>query len=185
MSLTLLSTFYFLPKESELYLKSDISDLRNSLLPISIILSIVFAFLIVFDKTEYTGGKWSKIVYIGYVGIMSYLILSMTSDLLTTVSLKINRISTTQTLNKNFEITYNLYTSNDKTDTIAWINHSENKHIIHGRISDRYYEDGVDRIIADNNDYAKIAKIELKKEFNIKLKKGLLGILFDPKVSIP
>jgi hypothetical protein len=183
MSLALLSTFHFLPKESELYLESDISDFQNSIFPISILLSIVLAFLIVFDKSEYTGGKWSKIVYIGYIGMMSYLIFSMTSDLLTTFTLKINRISTTQTLNKNFEITHNLYTSNNKTDTIAWINHSEYKHIIHGRISDRHYEDGVDRVITNDIEYSRIAKKELKKEFNIKLKKGLLGILFDPKIS--
>ena len=179
----MLCTFYFLPKESELYLKSDISNLQNAIFPLLIILSIAFAFIMLFDKTEFNGSKWSKVAYIGYIGIMSYLIFSMTSDLLTTATLKINRISTSQMIYKKFEITHNLHTSNNKTDTIAWINHSENKHIIHGRITDKHYEVGVDRIIANDSEYSRIAKVELKKKFNIKLKKGLFGIAFDPKIS--
>lgn len=181
--ISLLCTFHFLPNESEHYLKSDISNFENSVLPLSIILSILFAFIILFDKSEFTGSKLFKAIYIGYIGMMSYLAFSMTSDLLMTVSLKINRISTTQTLNKTFEVTDNFYTSNKKTDTIAWINHSENKHIIHGRISDRNYEHGVDRIIANDYEYSKIAKTELNKKFNISLKRGLLGIAFEPKIS--
>lgn len=178
----LLCTFHILPSESEHYLKSDISNFENSTLPLSIILSILFAFIILFDKSEFTGGKLFKVMYIGYIGIMSYLAFSMTSDLLTTVALKINRIEATQTLNKTFEVAHNFYTSDNKTDTIAWINHSENKHIIHGRVSDRNYEHGVDRIIANDYEYSKIAIKELKKKFNITLKKGLLGIPYEPKI---
>lgn len=183
LGISLFCSFYILPTESELYLKSDVSNLENSIFPITIIISIVLAFLMFFDKTEFYGSKWSKLMYIGYIGMMSYLILIFTSDILTAVTLKINRISITQTLNKSFEISYNSSTYNGDTYTSPWIRHFENKYIIYGRISDRYYEDGVDRIIANDDEYNRIVKEEPKKRLSIKLKKGLFGIWFDPKIS--
>ncbi len=182
-SLALISVLYFLPRESELYLESDISDLQNSLLPISITSSIVLAFIIVFDKSEFNDGKWSKAMYIGYIGIMSYLVFGLNSNLITNIALRLNRVTENQTVIENFIVTNNYHISNGKRDTIPWINHSENKHIIHGRISNRNYEDGVDGIIMNDIDYEKIAKIEPKIEFNFKLKKGLFGILYEPKLS--
>ncbi len=176
-----MSAFYFLPKESELYLKSDISDLRNSLLPISIILSIVFAFLTVFDKTEFVGRKWSKAIYIGYIGIMSYLIFGLTSDLLITIALKANRVNTTQKLNKTFIIsTFSITTNGEKTESGLWVIKSENKYEVRGRLLDKSYEDDVDGIFMNINDYK---KIEQKKEFAITLQKGLFGIPYAPIIK--
>ena len=173
-------SFYFLPKESELYLKSDISELRNSILPISIIFSIVFAYLIAFHKTEYNGGKWSKAIYIGYIGMMSYLIFGMTSDLLTTVALKTNRISKTETLNKNFLISTNSITSNGIKTITPWVIKRENTYEVRGRISDKSYEDDVDGIFMNSADYK---KVQDKKEFGITLEKGLFGIPYKPIIK--
>ena len=54
---SLSSSFYFLPKESELYMTTDISNLQNTLLPISIALSIIIASILFFKKPEYNGGN--------------------------------------------------------------------------------------------------------------------------------
>ncbi|ARV10623.1 hypothetical protein BTO05_13625 [Winogradskyella sp. PC-19] len=178
---SLLSSFYFLPKESELYLKSDISELRSSILPISILLSIVLAFIIAFHKSEFNGGKWSKVIYIGYIGITSYLILSLTSDLLTTIALKTNRITKNETVNKNFVMsTYTVTTNGELTESGPWVIKSENKYEVRGRIKDKSYEDDVDGIFMDKNDYA---KIEHKEEFKITLSNGLFGIPYEPIIN--
>ena len=175
------STFYFLPNESELYLKSDILKLRNFLLPISIVLSIIFAFLLVFDRTEYNGGKWSKAMYILYIGMMSYLAFSLTSDLLTTIALKTNRTANNQTLDKNFVISTITVSSNGEiVESEPWVIESENKYEVRGRISGKTYDKDVDGIYMDENDYAKISQ---KKEFAITLQKGLYGILYKPTLK--
>ena len=181
LGIALFCSFYFLPKESELYLKSDITELRNSILPISIILSIVFAYLIAFHRTEYNGGKWSKAIYIVYIGIMSYLIFGITSDLLTTIVLKTNRISKTETLNKNFVMSTLTVTSNGKlTESGPWVIRSEDKYEVRGRLSDKSYEKDVDGIFMDKKDYM---KIEHMKEFGITFQKGLFGIPYEPTVK--
>mgnify|MGYP001025135929 FL=1 len=181
LGIALLCSFHFLPKESELYLKSDISELRNSILPISIIFSFVFAYLIAFHRTEYNGGKWSKAIYIGYIGIMSYLIFGITSDLLTTIVLKTNRISKTEKLNKNFVMSTFTVTSNGElTESGPWVIKSLDKYEVRGRVSDKSYDNDVDGIFMDKNDYA---KIEQKKEFGITLQKGLFGIPYEPIIK--
>jgi hypothetical protein len=181
LGIALFCSSYFLPKESELYLKSDISELRNSILPISIIFSIVFAYLIAFHKTEYNGGKWSKAIYIVYIGMMGYLFFGMTSDLLTTIVLKTNRISKTETLNKNFVMSTFTVTSNGKlTESGPWVIKSEDKYEVRGRLSDKSYENDVDGIFMEINDYL---KIEEKKEFGITLQQGLFGIPFKPIIK--
>ena len=181
LGITLLCNLLFLPEESELYLKSDILHLRKSLLPISIILSIFFAFVIIFNKTEFNDGKWSKAIYIGYIGMMSYLIFGLTSDLLTTVVLKTNRVSKTETLKKNFVIsTFTITTNGTISESGPWIIKSDNKYEVRGRFTGKSYDENVDGIFMNINEYDKIEK---KKEFDITIKNGLFGIPYEPKVS--
>ncbi|MBC8753835.1 hypothetical protein H2O64_04085 [Kordia sp. YSTF-M3] len=174
-----LCDFYLLPDESEHYLKSDIINLEQSLLPISIILSIIIAFFTTFDKSEFGNSIRAKIGSIVYVGVMSYLFFGLTSSLVTTVALKTNRITETETLTKNFVITNNIFKYNNRIDTIPSINHFENKHNVRGRISGKVYKDGVDGIFMNTDDYT---IIQGEKEFEITLKTGFFGIPYDPKI---
>ncbi len=179
LATSFLCIFYLFPNESEHYLKSDITDLEQSLLPISIILSVVITYFIIFDKSEFGSSIGSKIESIFYIGIMSYLCFGFTSSLVTTIALKINRISETETLTKNFVITHNIHKYNDRIDTIPSINHYENKHVVHGRISGKVYKDEVEGISINTNEYI---IIQGRKEFEITLKTGFLGIPYDPKI---
>ena len=138
LTLSLLSSFYFLPKESELYLKNDISELRSSILPISILLSIVLVSLIASHKSEFNIGKWSKIIYIGDIVITSILILNFTSDLLTTIVLKTNRISKNVAVNENFVISkFTVTTNGEVSESIPLVIKSKDKYEVRGRIEDK------------------------------------------------
>lgn len=178
VTIFLVTSFYFLPQESKFYLKSDVSELKNSLLPVSILTSIILAYITVFRKSEFSGSKWNKTIYVGYIGIMSCLVFNITSDFLTTIVLKTNRISSTEKLNKNFVMSTFTVTTNGKiTESGPWVIKSENNYEIRGKLSDKLYENDVDGIFIDKQDFA---KIEQKKEFAITLTKGLLGIPFEP-----
>jgi hypothetical protein len=178
---SLSSSFYFLPKESELYMTTDISNLQNTLLPISIALSIIIASILFFKKPEYNGGNWSRISSIGYIGIMSYLIYSFSSSLLTTVALKMNRVSETETLNKNFVISTMTFNSNGQLiRSEPWVIKSEDKYEVRGKITGKSYDDNVDGIFMSKSDYA---KIEQKKEFGITLRNGLFEIPYEPTLK--
>jgi hypothetical protein len=175
------SAFYFLPKESELYLTTDISDLQKTLLPISITLSIIISSILVFKKSEYNGGNWSRISHLGYIGILSYLIYSLSSSLLTTVTLKMNRISKTETTDKNFVMSTMTIRENGKLiSSEPWVIKSDGKYEVRGRITGKSYDDNVDGIFMDKSDYA---KVEQKKEFGITLVNGLFGIPYEPTLK--
>ena len=181
LTLSLLSSFYFLPKESELYLKNDISELRSSILPISILLSIVLVSLIASHKSEFNIGKWSKIIYIGDIVITSILILNFTSDLLTTIILKTNRISKNVAVNENFVISkFTVTTNGEVSESIPLVIKSKDKYEVRGRIEDKSYQDDVERIFIDKSEYG---KIEHKEEFRITLSTGLFGIPYEPIIN--
>ncbi len=178
---SLSSAFYFLPKESELYLTTDISDLQKTLLPISIVLSIIISSILVFKKSEFNGGNSSRITHIGYIGIMSYLIYSLSSSLLTTVALKINRVFKTETTDKNFVMSTMTFRSNGELiSSEPWVVKSDSKYEVRGRITGKSYNDNVDGIFMDKSDYL---KIEQKKEFGITLVSGLFGIPYEPTLK--
>ncbi|PWH81646.1 hypothetical protein DIS18_13260 [Algibacter marinivivus] len=160
---------------------TDISDLQKTLLPISIALSIIISSILVFKKSEYNGGNWSRISHLGYIGIMSYLIYSLSSSLLTTVTLKMNRISKTETTEKNFVMSTMTFRENGKLiSSEPWVIKSDGKYEVRGRITGKSYDDNVDGIFMDKSDYA---KVEQKKEFGITLVNGLFGIPYEPTLK--
>ena len=159
-----LNSFYFLPKESLLYLKSDMNDFKKSIMPISIILSIAITFLIIFDLTEYKGKKWSKIIYILYIGIMSFIFYPMISDTILTLGLKTNRLSSNESITKNFIITVK--------DNFSDLNNT-----VWGRIPNKTYDGEIDKLKLSQTEYDLVNE---KQEIELKMEKGIFGIPFNP-----
>ena len=159
-----LNSFYFLPKESLLYLKSDMTDFKKLIMPISIILSIVITFLIVFDFTEYKGKKWSKIIYIIYIGIMTFIFYPMISDTILTIGLKINRLSSNESTIKKFRITVK--------DNFSDLNNT-----VWGIIPNKTYDGEIDKLKLNKTEYDLVNE---KQEIELKMEKGIFGIPFNP-----
>jgi hypothetical protein len=155
---------YFLPEESLNYLRSDLTELKKVLFAISIILSIVIAFLIVFDRNEFNGTKWSKFSYLIYIGTMSYLTFPMTSDIVLTAGIKLNEISANEIVNKKFKVAFK--EKNNDSDYMAW-----------GKIPNRTYEGRIDNLKLTKKEYDLVNE---NQELEIELKKGLFGIPFNP-----
>ena len=159
-----LNSFYFLQGESLLYLKSDITDFKKLIMPISIISTILFTFLVIFDKTEYGLKIWSKIGHIFYIGIMCVVIYPVISNFILMVGLKANRLSSNEIINKNFIVTVKDGYS-DLTNTV-W-----------GRIPNRIYNGEIDKLKLSKKEYDLINE---KQEIELKMEKGIFGIPFNP-----
>ncbi|MBQ4805552.1 hypothetical protein J8L88_22000 [Aquimarina sp. MMG015] len=162
-----LSSFYFLPSESSLYLKSDMTYFKKSIMPISIILSIVIAVLVIFDRTEYNGKKWWKIMYIIYIGIMCYLIYPMMSDTVLMLGLKTNRLSSNELIIKKFIVT--IKDSYDNLDNTVW-----------GRVPNKMYDGEIDKLKLTQKEYDLVNE---KQEIILEMEKGIFGIPFNPIIK--
>lgn len=155
---------FFFPKESEFYLKSDIKEFENSLIPISAIFSFVIVFLAFFDKKDFTGNKLTKIIQIGFIGIMSYFLFQQNSKIVTTVGLYINRLSVKEFLTQEFIVNFK----------------RENEPYILGRITNRNYESELDKVKLKQTEFNKIME---KETIKLKFKKGLFGIPYEPIIN--
>jgi hypothetical protein len=162
-----LCVFYFLPKESLIYLKSDITDLKNILLPISILLSTVLAFLIIFNQKEFGQKKWQKLNHIIYIGIMSFLIYPMVSDSLLTFGLKVNRLSENDNVSENFIISVK-------------DNYGTGENAVWGRIPDKTKYGKTEKLNLSQTIYNKVKE---NQEIEITLKIGIFGIPYEPVIN--
>lgn len=174
------SSFVLLPADYELYLTTDIASLRQSLLLISILLSISITFLFVFNKTQFNKGKWSKVIHIGYIYLFGFGFSYFTSNILTTITLQVNRLTTAKTFAKTF-LASTIETTNNEgvTDSKLWVVMHDEIYEVRGRILHKSYDDNVDGLFMNYDDFMKIAD---KKEFEITLEEGVFGIPFNPKV---
>ena len=149
--------------ESEIYLKSDINELKDTLFFVSILISIVVAFLIVFEE-NLAGGKWKKIEHIFYIGIMSFLIYPMSASIMLVSGLKLNRISENGQYNESFIISVkDLYGNNDN---YVW-----------GRIPNKTESGQTEKIKLSQTLYE---EVEENQEIKLNLKRGIFGIPYDP-----
>lgn len=165
IAITLIYTsilIFLFPKESEYYLKSDINDFENSLVPISGIISFIIVFLAFFDRKDFKGKKTTKIIQILFIGIMSYLLFQQNSKIVTTIGLYLNRISEKEVLIRKFVVNFKM----------------ENKPYVLGRITNRDYESELDKVKIQQNEFNEIKE---KETIKLKFKKGILGIPFEPK----
>jgi hypothetical protein len=167
VGISLLCVFCFLPQESTLYLKSDIADFKKSIMPISIVLSIVITLLIIFDRTEYNGKKWSKILYILYLGMMCYIINPIISETILTIGLKTNRLSSSESITKNFIVTVK--------DSYSDLNNT-----VWGRIPNKMYDGEIDKLKLNQKEYDLVNE---KQEVILEMEKGLFGIPFNPNIK--
>ncbi|MBD3892233.1 hypothetical protein [Olleya marilimosa] len=76
--------------------------------------------------------------------------------------------------------TFTVTSNGELTESGPWVIKSADKYEVRGRVSDKSYDNDVDGIFMDKNDYT---KIEQKKEFGITLQKGLFGIPYEPIVK--
>jgi hypothetical protein len=158
-----LCEYNLIHSESENYLKSDINDLKDSLFIVSILISIVIAFFIVFEE-NLVGGKWKKIDHIFYIGIMSFLIYPMTASIILTSGLKLNRLSENGQYNEPFIISVkDLYGNNDN---YVW-----------GRIPNKTEYGQTEKIKLNKKIYDEVEK---NQEIKLNFKKGIFGIPYDP-----
>ncbi|MEM5564938.1 hypothetical protein WNY78_07470 [Psychroserpens sp. AS72] len=179
MILLFLATFKLLPTESKLYLITDVDKLRNNILPITIVLSILISFLIIFRKSEFTGGKWSKSFYIFYVLMMSYLVHTFTSDLCMTIALKTNRITSISVSNETFVASTITDNSDGESNSRIWVVMHDEMYEVRGRIAGKLYDNDVDSMFMHYDDFMEISE---KKEFEITMQNGIFGIPFKPEL---
>ena len=175
-----LATFKLLPIESKLFLITDIANLRKGMLPMTIILSLLFSFSLIFRRSEFTGGKFFKGFYVLYLLMMSYIMHDLISNFCMTIALKTNRLSTSETTRQIF-VPSTIATTNGKgeKDSKLWVVMHDEIYEVRGRIINKLYEDDVDSVFMDYDDFMKISE---KKEFEITMQNGLLGIPFNPKL---
>ncbi|SFJ30862.1 hypothetical protein SAMN05443431_10654 [Olleya namhaensis] len=140
------------------------TDFKKSIMPLSIVLSIAITLLIIFDRTEYNGKKWSKIMYILYLGMTCYIIYPMISDTVLTLGLKINRLSSSKSITKKFIVTFK--DSNGDLSNTVW-----------GRIPNKMYDGEIDKLKLNQKEYNSVSE---KQEIILELEKGLFGIPFNP-----
>jgi hypothetical protein len=153
--------FHFFPKESEYYLKSDITEFENSLFPISAIISFIIVFLAFFEKKDFGKSKITKIIQIGFLVFMSYFLFQQNSKIVTTVGLYINRLHKKEYLIQEFKVNFKL---------------DYKPHIL-GRITNRNYEFELDKVELKQTEFNKILE---KETIKLKFKVGIFGIPFDP-----
>ena len=166
IAILLLNSFYFLPKESELYFKSDIRSFTKSIMPISVILTIAITFWRIFDRNEYNDKIWTKISHFLYVGMMCIIIYPLISDFVLAVGLKLNRISSNESINKNFIVTFK--------------NRTDSENLVYGIISNRKYDGPIDRLILNEKEFDLINE---KQEIELKMRNGLFGIPFNAMIK--
>ena len=152
---------FIYPKESEYYLKSDIKEFENSLVPISAIFSFVIVFLVFFDKKDFTGKKITKIIQIGFIGIMSYFLFQQNSKIVTTVGLYLNRLSENEFLTREFKVNFKM----------------DYEPYVLGRITNRNYDSELDKVKLKKTEFNKIME---KETITLKFKKGIFGVPFEP-----
>ncbi len=158
---------YFLPEQSLNYLRSDLTEFKNLFLPISIIFSILMATLIAFDLKEFEGSKLSKLFYILYIGMMSYLSYPFASDIILSAGIKLNGISSDEIVSKKFNVAFK--EKNNDLEYMVW-----------GKIQNKTYEGGNDNLKLTKKEYDLINE---NQEIEIELKKGLFGIAFNPIIK--
>lgn len=157
---TLIILFFF-PKESEYYLKSDIKEFENTLVPISAIISFIIVFLAFFEKKDFVGKKNTKTIQIIFIGFMSYFLFQQNSKIVTTIGLYINRLSEKEFITREFIVNFK----------------SENEPFILGRIVNRNYDSELDKVKLKQTEFNKITE---KETITLKFKKGMFGIPFEP-----
>ncbi len=156
-----------LPKESLSYLNSDLTEFKRLFSPISIIFSIIIAFLIVFDLNEFKGTKLSKLFYIIYIGIMSYLSYPFTSEIVLTTGLKLNGISSNGTVIKKFKVAFK-----EKNDDL--------KYMVWGKILNKTYDGRIDKLNLTKKEYDLAYE---NQELELEFEKGLFGIPYNPNIK--
>ncbi|GAA0746698.1 hypothetical protein [Gaetbulibacter jejuensis] len=149
--------------EFEIYLKRDINELKDTLFFVSILISIVVAFFMVFEE-NLADGKWKKIDHILYIGIMSFLIYPMTEKIVLISGLKLNRISESGQYNEPFIISVKDHYSNK--DNYVW-----------GRIPNKTESGQAEKIKLSQTLYD---EVEENQKIKLNLKKGIFGIPYDP-----
>ncbi|WP_178985151.1 hypothetical protein [Winogradskyella helgolandensis] len=156
-----------LPKESSDYLNSDLTEFKRLFSPISIIFSIIIAFLIVFDLKEFKGTKLSKFFYIIYIGMMSYLSYPFASDIVLTIGIKLNGMSNNGTVIKKFKVAFK--EKNNDLNYMVW-----------GKIPNKTYDGRIDNLKVTKKDYELISE---NQELELKLENGLFKIPFNPIIK--
>ncbi|WP_225037341.1 hypothetical protein [Winogradskyella sp. SM1960] len=167
VGILLLNSFYFLPQESSLYLKSDISDFKKSIMPISIILTLIITLFGTFDRKEYGGKIWSKLIHILYIGMMCIIIYPIISDFVVSLGLKTNRLSSNELITKNFIVTVK--------DGYSDLNNT-----VWGRIPNKMYDGEIDKLKLNQKEYKSVNE---KQEIVLEMEKGLFGIAFNPTIK--
>lgn len=157
---------YILPKENDYYLNSDISDFKGSTIVISVIISIILTFLILFDLSQLKLGIWKKINHIFYLGILGCFTFMMLHDTVTAIGLIINKTSQTGTLSKDFKISHK--------DILG-----DNEYV-RGRYLEREYKGEIDRLYVGKDYYSKLNENQI---ITLNLKKGILSVPFKPVIT--
>ena len=93
----------------------------------------VIAFLIVFDLKEFKGTKLSKLFYIIYIGMMSYLSYPFASDIVLTIGIKLNGMSNNGTVIKKFKVAFK--EKNNDLNYMVW-----------GKIPNKTYDGRIDNL---------------------------------------
>ena len=166
VGILLLNSFYFLPQESSLYLKSDIANFKKSIMPISIILTLIITLFGTFDRKEYSGKIWSKLIHILYIGMMCIIIYPIISDFVVSLGLKTNRLSSNESINKNFIVTFK--------------NRTDSENLVYGRIPNRKYDGPIDRLNLNKKEFELINE---KQMVELEMRNGLFGIPFNPIIK--
>ena len=167
IAIFMLNSFYLFPKESDLYLKSDIRDFTKSVMPISIILSIAITFRGIFDRNEYKGKIWAKLSHLLYLGMLCIIIYPLISDFVLAVGLKVNRISSNESINKNFIVTFK-------------DSYSDSENFVYGRIQNRKYDGPIDKLNLNKKEFELINE---KQKIELEMRNGLFGIPFNPIIK--
>ncbi|NQY07329.1 MAG: hypothetical protein HRT68_14335 [Flavobacteriaceae bacterium] len=164
----LANSYYFLTQESILYLNIYIFDFRESILPISTITTIIFFSCIAYKRFKNEKTIRSKLILIFQVVVICVLFHSTFSDLLTTIGLKINRLTSNEIFTTKFII-------------ISKVRDSENT--VRGIIPSRDYKGTINELRIDPEDFKWISN-DPSIDINIELEmtKGLLGIPYNPTV---
>ncbi|RAJ14540.1 hypothetical protein LY08_01716 [Olleya aquimaris] len=135
-------------------------------MPISIILSIAITFRGIFEQTKYEGKIWNKISHLLYIVLMCIIIYPLISDFVLAIGLKVNRISSNESINENFTVTYK--------------NSSDTQNFAYGIIPNRKYDGPIDKLYLNKKEFELIYD---KQEIKIEMQNGLFGIPFNPIIK--
>ena len=162
--ISFLCVYYFLPKESSLYFRSDVTEFKDSMMPISIIVSLAIPLLFISNRIEYDGKIRTKIYSVIYIGLFGLFIHPLFSDTILTLGLKANRWSSNELITKNFKVM--IKEGYLELDNTVW-----------GIIPDKTYENEIDQLELSKEDYNLVKE---HQEIILELKKGVFGIPFHP-----